>query len=192
MLTSVLSKCLEKRLHGNETAFPHPSQAAYQRSVSCANMIFFTQEAQLKFAREGDDVYLYLYDLEKAFDCLTLLSLLFERGSGGNSGDPSRVGVPTQREHYLSLSAFLDPSGCMAGICSLPNVVPCCYAPTSTYQWFGLSINGLTISSAAHADDIRSISNTTSDLQRHGEIIERFAQEAACANYQTLNPWFQP
>ena len=106
MLTSVLSKCLEKRLNGNETAFPHPSQAAYQRSVSCANMIFFTQEAQLKFAREGDDVYLYLYDLEKAFDCLTLLSLLFERGIRGKFWRPIKSWC-TNPERALSLSLSL-------------------------------------------------------------------------------------
>ena len=66
-----------------EAGFPHSSQTAYQRSVSCADAIFSTQEALLKFVREGDDAYLCLYDLEKAFDSIefpTLLSHLFKRG----------------------------------------------------------------------------------------------------------------
>ena len=51
-LTSVLSKCLEKiLLHCmemplKEAGFPHSSQTAYQRSVSCADAIFSTQEAR--------------------------------------------------------------------------------------------------------------------------------------------------
>ena len=43
----------------------------------------------------------------------------------------------------------------------------------------GLSINGLTLSSAAHADDIRSTSNSITDLQKQGEIIKQFATDNA-------------
>ena len=39
----------------------------------------------------------------------------------------------------------------------------------------GLSINGLTIGSAAHADDICSTSNSIADLQGQGAIIKQFA-----------------
>ena len=91
-LTSVLSKCLEKivlqrmEIPLKEAGFPHSSQTAYQRSVSCADAIFSTQEALLKFVREGDDAYICLYDLEKAFDSIEfpiLLSHLFKRGING-------------------------------------------------------------------------------------------------------------
>ena len=81
-LTSVLSKCLEKivlhrmEIPVKEAGFPHSSQTAYQRSVSCADAIFSTQEALLKFVREGDDAYLCLYDLEKAFDTIEFPTLL--------------------------------------------------------------------------------------------------------------------
>ena len=59
-LTSVLSKCLEiiilERLESLfvEKGFPHPSQTAYQRGLSCTDAIFSTQEAILKHIREGD------------------------------------------------------------------------------------------------------------------------------------------
>ena len=43
----------------------------------------------------------------------------------------------------------------------------------------GLSMNGLAISSAAHADDIRSVSTTIDDLQSQGKLIEQFAQNNA-------------
>ena len=52
---------------------------------------------------------------------------------------------------------------------------------TLLYQFdkseLGLSINGLNSNSAAHADDIRSTSNSITDLQRQGEIIEQFAMD---------------
>ena len=37
------------------------SQTAYQHSLSCSDAIFSTQEALLKFVREGDKAYLCLY-----------------------------------------------------------------------------------------------------------------------------------
>ena len=40
-------------------------------------------------------------------------------------------------------------------------------------------MNGLTIGSAAHADDIRSVSTTIDDLQSQGKLIEQFAQNNA-------------
>ncbi len=58
-LTSVLSKCFERILLGRmvlpftEAGFPHASQTAYQRGISCSDAIFSTQEALLKFVREG-------------------------------------------------------------------------------------------------------------------------------------------
>ena len=58
----------------------------YQHSLSCSDAIFSTQEALLKFVRKGDEAYLCLYDLEKAFDTIefaTNLSHLFNCGING-------------------------------------------------------------------------------------------------------------
>ena len=91
-LSSVVSKCLEKvilhhmEIQLKEAGFPHSSQTAYQQAVSCSDAIFSTQEAPLKFFREGDETYLCLYDLEKAFDSVefpTVLSHFFKYGING-------------------------------------------------------------------------------------------------------------
>ena len=66
-LTSVLSKYLEililERLESLfcERGFPHPSQTAYQRGLSCIDAIFSTQEVILKHIREGDTPYLCFF-----------------------------------------------------------------------------------------------------------------------------------
>ena len=63
-LTSVLPKVLEilvlSRLESifEERGFPHPSQTAYQKGLSCIDAIFSTQEVVLKHIREGDTPYL--------------------------------------------------------------------------------------------------------------------------------------
>ena len=91
-LTSVLSKCLEviilERLLSLfvDIGFPHPSQTAYQRGLSCIDAIFSTQETILKHIRDGDTPYLCFFDLEKAFDSVefsTLLSHIFKLGVNG-------------------------------------------------------------------------------------------------------------
>ena len=69
-----------------ERDFPHPSQTAYQRGLSCTDAIFSTQEAILKHIREGDTPFLCFFDLEKAFDAveyLMLLSHIFRLGING-------------------------------------------------------------------------------------------------------------
>ena len=194
-LTSVLSKCLEKiLLHRmemplKEAGFPHSSQTAYQRSVSCADAIFSTQEALLKFVREGDDAYLCLYDLEKAFDSIefpTLLSHLFKRGINGKCWRLIKSWYTNPEsvvKHAGTLShSFRVHRGVRQGSVLSPMlflvVMDSLLHHLHTSE-LGLSINGLTISSAAHADDIRSTSNSITDLQKQGEIIEQFALDNA-------------
>jgi hypothetical protein len=91
-LTSVLSKCLEviifERLESLfiERGFPHPSQTAYRRGLSCIDTVFSTQEVNLRHIREGDIPYLCFFDLEKAFDSVeyhTFLSHIFTLGVNG-------------------------------------------------------------------------------------------------------------
>ena len=158
-LSSVVSKCLEKAiLHRmemplKEAGFPHLSQTTYQRAVSCSDAIFSTQEALLKFVREGDETYLCLYDLEKAFDSIEfpiLLSHLFKYRINGKCW-------------RLSPTLFLIVMDSL--LCSLYT------------SGLNLSVNGLTIGSAAHADDIRSTSNSIADLQGQRAIIEQFTLE---------------
>ena len=77
-----------------------------------------------------------------------------------------------------SLLPLLYQPRCATEICPFSNAIfliamdsLLCHLSTSG---LGFSINGLTIGSAAHADDIRSTSNSIADLQGQGAIIEKF------------------
>ena len=66
---------------------PHVNQSAYRRAVSCADSIFATQEVIARYLRERSRVYMYLYDLQKAFDSVeypVLLQKLFDAGVNGD------------------------------------------------------------------------------------------------------------
>ena len=68
----------------------HPlrNQMAYQKSISCQDAIFSTQEIILCILHEGSHPILSLYDLEKAYDSIEhhiLLKCLFEAGLNGKS-----------------------------------------------------------------------------------------------------------
>ena len=70
-LTSVIAKVLVlERLQPFllEVGIPHRNQTAYQRAISCADAIFFTQETIARYMRGGSRVFMCLYDLQKAFD----------------------------------------------------------------------------------------------------------------------------
>ena len=72
-LTSTLAKVLEflivdrVQLFLLEAGLPHVNQSAYQRGMSCAEAIFATQETIAQYMCGGNNVYMCLYDLEKAF-----------------------------------------------------------------------------------------------------------------------------
>ena len=66
-----------------EAGVPHPNQSAYRKRVSCAEVIFATQEVINRYLQKGSKVYTYLYDLQKAFDSVefpVLLQRLFDIG----------------------------------------------------------------------------------------------------------------
>ena len=58
----------------------------YQKSVSCTDAIFATQEVISRYLNDGSKVFICLYDLQKAFDSLeypVLLDKLYEVGVNG-------------------------------------------------------------------------------------------------------------
>ena len=59
------------------------NQTAYQKSVSCADAIFATQEVIARYVRGSSKVYMCLYDLQKTFDTVeypVLLERLYKAG----------------------------------------------------------------------------------------------------------------
>ena len=90
--TSVVEKVLEflilERLQVVllEAGIPHINQSAYKKGVSCADVIFATQEAIARYFRDGSKVYMCLFDLQKAFDSIEypiLFSHLYKLGING-------------------------------------------------------------------------------------------------------------
>ena len=153
--------------------------------MSCSDAIVSTQKTLLKFVREGDETYLCLYDLEKAFDSVefpTLLSHLFKYGINGKCRELIKSWYTNPESvvsHAGTLSCpFRINRGVRQGSVLSPTlfviVMDSLLCRLSTSE-LGLSINGLTIGSAAHADDIRSTRNSIADLQGQGAIIEQFA-----------------
>lgn len=91
-LTSMVAKVLEFLLLQRldlvflEAGLPHINQSAYRRSVSCEDAVFATQEIIAMYIREGSQVYMCLYDLQKAFDSVeypVLLEKLYNVGVNG-------------------------------------------------------------------------------------------------------------
>ena len=72
-VTSTIAKVLEFLILGrleavfSEAGIPHVNQTAY-RKVSCADAIFATQEVIARYVNSGNEVFMCLYDLQKAFD----------------------------------------------------------------------------------------------------------------------------
>ena len=93
-LTPTFEKALEFLVLGTLTAVfseagvPHINQTAYRKKVSCADAIFVTQEVIAKFLDGGDEVFMCLYELCKAFDSVeypVLLTRLREADVVGRS-----------------------------------------------------------------------------------------------------------
>ena len=80
-LTSVIAKVLEslvlERMQDilKEAEIPHINWSGY-RKISCAEAIFATQETIDRYMRESSQVYMCLYDLQNAFDSISLTSVI--------------------------------------------------------------------------------------------------------------------
>ena len=93
-MTSVVMKVFEYTfldrifpiLQGN--GHPALTQTAYRKHISCQDAIFATQEAIVHTLQEGRVAYLFLYDLEKAFDSIEhslLLQSLYQASINGKA-----------------------------------------------------------------------------------------------------------
>ena len=192
-ITSVLMKVFEytilNRLLPALQKFGHPSltQTAYQKHISCQDAIFATQEAIQHNLRDGRVSYLSLYDLEKAFDSVEhciLLQSLFEAGINGKvwrlikacysnltavvkSG--STLSAPFAVTRGMQQGSVLSPTFFLIVMDKLLQQLKATSA--------GLSICGLYLGGAAHADDVRAIASSASVTEEQGQIIHDFAVE---------------
>ena len=65
---------------------PHINQTAYRKKTSCADAIFASLEMISHYMESGSDVFMCLYDLQKAYDSVeypVLLQRLFDGGING-------------------------------------------------------------------------------------------------------------
>lgn len=85
-LTSVIAKVLDflvlERMQDilKEAEIPHIDWLAYRKKISCAEAVFASQETIGRYMREGSQVYMCLYDLQKAFDSIEFLTVCIRLG----------------------------------------------------------------------------------------------------------------
>ena len=123
-----------------EANIPHLNQSAYCKKVSCADVIFATQEIFARYARQGSHVFMCLYDLEKAFDTVEypiLLERLYAAGINGKCCRLIGTGIsvyrsPVQSENSKrpNFTALCDRKRSQARLCPLSCYFPVSYGPT--------------------------------------------------------------
>ena len=192
-ITSVLTKVFEYTLLNRllpvlqESSHPALTQTAYQKGISCQDAIFATQEAIQYNLNDGRVSYLSLYDLEKAFDSVehsVLLKSLFEAGINGKAWRLIKACYSNLSAVVKSGSALSSPFKVSRGVQQGSVLSPTFFVivmdkllqqlkETSA----GLSICGLYLGGAAHADDVRAITSSASGAEKQGQIIHDFATE---------------
>ena len=199
-VTSVLAKLLEylilERLNVVllESGVPHVNQTAYRRHVGCADAIFVTQETIAKHVREGSTVHMCLYDLQKAFDSVefpVLLDRLYSIGVSGktwriikNWYDSGSCCVKLEDGHS---NIFPIERGVRQGSVLSPTLFLLVIDPLLREMEsanLGLMINNFFVGGFAHADDIRTITNSIASLNAQLESVSSFSSN----NFLQLNP----
>ena len=198
-IASVVCKLLESLLLSRlqlvyaDANIPHLNQSAYRRNVSCADAIFATQETVSRYISEGSNIFMCLYDLQKAFDSVEypiLLQRLFDVGVNGkcwrlirsfykNTTCRVRVG------EGLSTSYVLE-RGVKQGSILSPALFLLVMDPLLSLlenSGVGLSINNLYAGGFVHADDIRTLASSSDSLQKQITMVENFCTQ----NFLQLN-----
>lgn len=189
-LTSTIAKCFEKIILNRmtpileEQGFPHPSQTAYIRGRSCTDGLFVTNETLHTFARNGDSPYLCLYDLEKAFDSIEydfLLKHLYDQDINGKTWRLIKFwyqnSTSSVRSNNLVSQPFKIYRGVKQGSALSPtlfNIVLDKLLHDLHSNSSGISISGLSVSAAAHADDVRTCNLSIDSIKESASCLETF------------------
>lgn len=169
-ITSTIAKLFEYILLNRfknilqESGHPLLNQTAYQKGVSCEEAVFATQEAIRVLLQQDGHAFLALYDLEKAFDSVevpVLFDCLFRAGINGK-------GWRLLRSWYEDVCAVVTIKGASSPMFHLNRGVrqgsvlsPILFLVlmddllrSLEANKAGVSIEGLYLGGACHADDI--------------------------------------
>ena len=193
-MTSVVMKVFEYTfldrifpiLQGN--GHPALTQTAYRKHISCQDAIFATQEAIVHTLQEGRVAYLFLYDLEKAFDSVEhsiLLQSLYQASINGKAWRLIKVCYGNLTVVVKSASSLSHPfpvtRGVQQGSVLSPNTFFLIVMDKLLNQLrecsAGTSVHGLYLGGAAHVDDIRVLASSASIAEEQGLMISDFASQ---------------
>ena len=162
--------------------------------VGCADAIFATQETIAKHVREGSTVHMCLYDLQKAFDSVEFPVLLDRLYSIGVSGKTWRIiknwydgGFCCVKLKDGHSNIFPIQRGVRQGSVLSPTLFLLVIDPLLREMKsanLGLMINNFFIGGFAHADDIRTITNSIASLNAQLESVSSFSSN----NFLQFNP----
>ena len=135
-------------------------------------------------------IYLCLYDLEKAFDTIehaTLLTHIYKRGVNGKCWRLIKIWYQHAESVVKCHGEVSQPFSINRGVRQGSVLSPTLFLVVmdSLLQELqrggggGLSIYGLSIGAAAHADDIRCVSNSVEGLQKQFSVIQTFSKDNA-------------
>jgi len=189
-LSSVFAKLFEyvflERLRPvlAESNCPHFLQSAYQKGISCEDAIFATQEASLRLLREGGSPFLSFFNLEKAFDTIEkpiLLKCLYNAGVRGRAwrlidswytNTSAAVEIDGSASHKFILGRGVRQGSVLSPTLFL--IVMDEMLRVMTTMNSGVSIAGLYLGTAAHADDVRSLSQTVAAAENQASTLAEF------------------
>ena len=171
----------------------HCNQSAYPRNVSCADAIFATQETISRYISDGSNVFMCLYDLQKAFDSVEypiLFQRLLDVGVNGRcwrlirslyKNAVSRVRIGNRLSKSYVLERGVKQGSILSPALFLLVMDPLLSLLESSR--IGLSINNLYAGGFIHADDIRTLASSSDSLQNQIKIVEEFCKQ----NFLQLN-----
>ena len=168
-----------------DVGIPHINQTGFRKGVSCTDSMFTSYEAAVYYGRQGSKFYMMLFDLEKAFDNIeynVLLDHLYQAGVNARMWRliKSWYTNPTSRvciENHMS-DPFVIHRGVRQGSVLSPTLFLVAINPLLKQLVElnkGVSIANVYVGSMVHADDIRSVTNSITEMEVQSEVVQKYA-----------------